>query len=113
MGRVIRIPSAFVIDTKVVGVSQENSDGTSRQEIIRSSVQENDPLVLAPEPDNPYDPNAVKVLNGQGQQIGYLPREVAGRVNFALDNAAEVVVKASWVSGAKMTGVGLRIELAN
>ena len=112
MGKVIRIPSAFVIDTKVVGVSQNNADGTSRQEIIKQGVEENDPIILEREPENPHDPRAVKVLNQSREQIGYLSREVAGRVSFALDNEAEVVARASWVSGEKMTGVGLRIELA-
>ena len=113
MGKIVRIPSAFVIDTKVVGVSQANDDGSSRQEIIRSSVQENDILTLQREPDNPYDDHAVKVLNLQAEQIGYLSREVASRVSFALDNEVDVVARASWVSGEKMTGVGLRIELSN
>ncbi len=113
MAKVIRIPSAFVIDTKVVGVSRSNEDGTSRQDIIRSSVQELDSLILEREPTNPYDSQAVKVMTTDHRQIGYLSREVAGRVSFALDNEAEVVAKASWVSGEKVTGVGLRIELSN
>lgn len=111
MAKIIRIPSAFVIDTKVVGVSKENTDGTSRQEIIKDEVVEEDKIQLQPEPDNAYDEYAVKVLTQSGKQIGYLSSEVAARVSNAMINEAKVYCKASWVSGVKMLGVGLRIEL--
>jgi len=113
MAKIIKIPSAYVLDTKVVGVSKDNTDGTSRQQIISREVAENDPLQLVPEPDNPYDPNAVKVLSKFGHQIGYLGREEAERVRLALLNDVTVTAKASWVSGDKMMGVGLRIEMVN
>jgi hypothetical protein len=113
MAKIIKIPSAYVMDTKVVGVSKENSDGTSRQQIIAREVLENDPIQLELEPDNPFDPNAVKVLSKFGHQIGYLGRDVAERVRMALLNEVDVTAKASWVSGDKMMGVGLRIEMVN
>jgi hypothetical protein len=113
MAKIIKIPSAYVMDTKVVGVSKNNTDGSSRQQIIAREVKENDPLQLVLEPDNPFDPNAVKVLSKFGHQIGYLGRDVAERVRMALLNEVEVTVKASWVSGEKMMGVGLRIEMVN
>ena len=40
MAKIIKIPSVFVYDSKVVGVSKDNSDGTSRQEIIKQEVEE-------------------------------------------------------------------------
>lgn len=113
MAKIIKIPSAYVYDTKVVGVSKENADGSDRQTIIRREVSENDPLMLLPEPDNKYDPNAVKVLSKFGHQIGYLSTDIAARVRPALDNEVDITVKASWVSGDKFAGVGLRIELVN
>ena len=39
-----------------------------------------DLLVLEPEPDNPRDINAIRVLRRNGEQIGYLEREFAGQV---------------------------------
>lgn len=113
MAKIIKIPSAYVLDTKVVGVSKENSDGSSRQLIIAREVAENDPMQLELEPDNPYDPQAVKVLSKFGHHIGYLGREDAARVRMAMLNDVQVTAKASWVSGEKMVGVGLRIELVN
>jgi HIRAN domain-containing protein len=41
------------------------------------------PLTLRPEPDNPHDPNAVAVLLASGEPVGYVPRDVAPRVDAA------------------------------
>jgi phosphotransferase system HPr-like phosphotransfer protein len=113
MAKIIKIPSVYLYDTKVVGVSMENTDGTSRQEIIKLEVEENDKLKLEAEPDNAYDPNAIKVLSKNGNQIGYLNKEMAEKVKPALRHGTEMHITASWVNGEKMLGVGLRIELVN
>ena len=113
MAKIIKIPSVFVYETKVVGVSKQNADGSSRQEIIRREVQEEDKLQLEAEPSNPYDHNAVKVLSSKANQIGYLSKEMAEKVKPALDNQTEIHVTARWVNGEKMVGVGLRIELVS
>jgi len=113
MAKIIKLPSAFVIETKVVGVSKMNADGSSRQEIIKKEVEEGDKMLLSPEPDNDYDPNAIQVLSKRRGMIGYLSKEVAGRLQNALNADIEINVTATWVSGDKYTGVGLRIELVN
>ena len=113
MAKIIKIPSVLVYDTKVVGVSKNNADGSSRQEIIHSEVREEDKLSLEAEPTNPYDANAVKVLSRHGRQIGYLSRDMAEKVMPAILNNAEIHVTAKWVNGEKMVGVGLRIELVS
>ncbi len=103
----------FVYESKVVGVSKENEDSTSRQRIIKQEVAEEDALILEAEPTNPYDPNAVKVLSRLGNQIGYLNKEMAEKIKPALENQTEIHVTAKWVNGDKMLGVGLRIELVS
>ncbi len=113
MAKIIKIPSAFVYESKVVGVSHSNADGTSRQEIIRREVAEEDPLFLELEPDNEFDPNAVKVLSKEKNQIGYLKTELAEQVRSALVNQTTVYARALWVNGEKMLGVGIRIELVS
>lgn len=109
----IKIPSVFVYDTKVAGVSKDNANGSSRQQIIRREVMENDRLGLVPEPENEFDPNAIKVVSKFGNQIGYLSKEMAEKVKPAIQNETEIHVKASWVSGEKLVGVGLRIEFVS
>ena len=113
MAKIIKIPSVFVYDTKVVGVSKDNQDGSSRQEIIQREVAEDDKLQLEAEPENPYDANAIKVLSKNGNQIGYLSKEMAETILSALINETEIHVTAKWVNGEKMLGVGLRIELVS
>jgi len=113
MAKIIKIPSVMVYDTKVVGVSKPNEDGTSRQEIIRKEVEEEDKLTLQEETENPHDPNAVKVLSKSGNQMGYLNREIAQTVRSAILNEAEVHATVTWVNGNELLGVGLRIELVS
>lgn len=58
-------------------------------------------VVLTPEPDNPYDPQAVAVRAG-GTTIGYLSRDVAPQFNAALadgaysSGACEAAIKGGW-----------------
>lgn len=113
MAKIIKIPSAFVYESKVVGVSHHNPDGTSRQEIIRSEVAEDDPLFLELEPDNEFDENAIRVLSRHKRQIGYLNKELAEKVKPALINQTTIYSRALWVNGEKMLGVGIRIELVS
>ncbi|MEO9870704.1 HIRAN domain-containing protein [Ekhidna sp.] len=113
MAKIIKIPSVYLYDSKVVGVSKGNADGSSRQEIIRGEVAEGDKLQLEAEPDNQFDKNAIKVLSRLGNQIGYLNRDMAEKIKPALENQAETYVTASWVNGEKLLGVGLRIELVS
>lgn len=67
------------ITTKVVGVT---FDG--RQNVIRR-LRIGEMLELEREPDNPHDPNAVKVIRKTGEQIGYLNRELAKDVSWFFD----------------------------
>jgi hypothetical protein len=39
-----------------------------------------EPIVLVPEPDNRYDPDAVRVCRADGVQFGYLDRGQASRI---------------------------------
>ena len=59
------------IFTRVVGVTFEN-----RQEVV-ARLSEGERVSLIRDPDNPFDPNAVKVVRWDHQQIGFLDRELA------------------------------------
>jgi hypothetical protein len=64
-------------DVHVAGESFENPDGTSRQALIRTRARVGATVQLVPEPDNPHDPNAVKVCLDTGEQLGYISRDDA------------------------------------
>ena len=71
----------------VAGVTHANADGSSRQSILASmqprlemrhvAPHQHEHLTLHPEPDNPYDSNAVQIVRActthGRQQIGYVP----------------------------------------
>ena len=64
-----------VFQTRVAGVSFNNKDGSSRQELLKE-MKHDDPVLLEREPDNPYDSNAIRVVAQKGC-IGYIPRDLA------------------------------------
>lgn len=66
-----------------------------------------DPVRLVPEPENPFDPNAIRVeINGR--KVGYVPRDLTGALrSFAPDVAsASASVRALLGGGAEfLTGI--------
>ena len=50
-------------------------------------LTEGEAVLLVPEPENPYDHNAIAILNRSGQQLGYVPRESAVYVGSVLQKA--------------------------
>ncbi|WP_348266872.1 HIRAN domain-containing protein [Edaphobacter paludis] len=70
--------------TKVVGVSFQNSDSSSRQDTIQSLIvcQE---LEFRKEPQNKFDPNAILLCTQNGLGIGYLNERLAGEVTRSLN----------------------------
>lgn len=63
----------------VVGVSHRNKDGTKRQDVVRS-CSAGEIVQLVPEPDNPYDHDAIRVCRLTGEQIGYIDQANACRL---------------------------------
>ncbi|KAH0519623.1 Helicase-like transcription factor [Microtus ochrogaster] len=49
-------------------------------------VNNNEMVSLQREPDNPYDKNAIKVNNVNGDQVGHLKRNLAAALAFLMDN---------------------------
>lgn len=75
------------VDLKVVGVTFKNDDGSSRADKIVEMSQNKDKVViqLEREPQNPHDPNAIKVL-ADGKQIGYVGKDYSGILASMMDN---------------------------
>jgi hypothetical protein len=98
---------------QVHGIFHKNSDGTSRQRIIRD-CSEGEELQLVPEPDNRVDPGAVKILRMNGEQIGYWPAE-AGRVagDLAIGWTYRVTIDEiySMPEDENKRGVRMRVEV--
>jgi hypothetical protein len=76
MARANKITHFF---TKVVGVTHQNSNRKTRQKIIKNCARL-EPLVLDHEENNQHDPNAIRVLRRNGEQIGYLDANLAKQI---------------------------------
>jgi hypothetical protein len=64
----------------VAGTSHRNRDRTSRTRII-GQCSTFEPILLVPEPDNEFDPNAIAVCRREtNEQLGYLDRRLAEEV---------------------------------
>ncbi len=106
--------------SKVRGVSFKNIDGISRQSVIAALSKyatEEISLYFEREPDNPYDPNAIKIMAkvaGKGSaQIGYVAKELAEDLAVEMDLNRKVVVILEEITGrsSRMLGVNYRYIL--
>jgi hypothetical protein len=60
-------------------------------------LQVGDALALVREPDNPHDPNAVRV-DWRGRKLGYVPRRENAAVAWGLDRGAPLRARLSRVA---------------
>ncbi|MGE3909726.1 MAG: HIRAN domain-containing protein, partial [Chloroflexota bacterium] len=79
---------AKVVRYHVAGEAQVNTDGMRRQRIIKA-CEVGDELALVREPNNPYDRDAVAIYTLSGQQVGYIPAEIASAVAESLDTGVQ------------------------
>lgn len=87
-----------VFYTKAVGVTQCNDDGTSRQEIL-SRCTSGDSVNLVREPENPHDSNAIKLCLENGEQIGYIGKDLADRMAMEIDDGQLFKAEISEITG--------------
>ena len=72
-------------------------------EFLRAAVQHGDAVVLEPEPDNTFDPNAIKVLK-KGIHVGYVPRtQTEALLEGVKAKRFDYVVSAAWPKGCCVT----------
>ena len=104
-----------IIHSKVVGVTQRNRDGTDRQRIIADGCQVGEELTLLPEPDNPVDRYAIRLCRENGDQIGYMTRELAYEFMTEIDDDLKIGVWITELTGGTpdkpSRGVNIEIHL--
>jgi hypothetical protein len=109
-------------NTKLVGVTQKESNGTDRQSLIASKVFKGQPLILKREPDNPHDSNAISAWvqvkpwfrKAQSHQLGYISADVASRLSQDMDRGADVMATVKEVTGGgskRSLGVNVVIKV--
>lgn len=90
--------------TKIVGVTFENNDGSSRQKLLEELSTQWNPkskilLQAKREKNNPFDPKAVAIYNPEGKQLGYLSKKVNETVAPWLDEGFQVLVEVTTING--------------
>jgi single-stranded-DNA-specific exonuclease len=93
------------IHSKIVGVSFEG-----RQDIIKT-LKLGQKLRLIAEPENPYDPNAIKVMTEDGKQAGYLSREMAEMIAEGIRKGITYDCKVNGVTGEGKNTLGANITI--
>ncbi len=97
------------IVTSVVGVTYDG-----RQAVVLRLVM-GEEVFLSRDPLNPYDCNAIKVMNQQGQQIGFIARELASGLAARFDRFGKpVTARVSLLSGGNYgysAGVQIRFQV--
>jgi len=84
--------------SKIVGVTKQNPDGTSRQELLKNckaGVQ----LQIVREPENPVDEKAIAVKLSDGQQLGYLTSELADELAPKIDRGLTFEAMVAEITG--------------
>jgi single-stranded-DNA-specific exonuclease len=100
-----------IIKTHVAGVTYENPDGTSRQEIVET-CRDGEELFLLREPDNEHDPNAIAVVRRSREQCGYIPAELAENLAPSMDAGVRVdAIILERTGDGQGDSFGLEIEL--
>ena len=97
--------------SKVAGVSHPNQDGSSRQAII-GQCRIGEGLSLVREPANPADPNAIKLLRTNGEQVGYITGYVASDLAHHIDKGGIVKCRISDLTGGGDKWRGANIEIS-
>lgn len=96
--------------TKVVGVTFNNDDGTSRQSIIMN-CEAGEYIIFKLMPTAEY-PDAIGVFNKRGQQLGYLSAELAAVIkNKYVYNPMSVTVSNITGGGDLNYGCNLHIVI--
>ncbi|MFD1951893.1 HIRAN domain-containing protein [Sphingomonas arantia] len=82
----------------VVGVDYQNQRGPARRFEVELCAP-GDPVELVPEPKNPVDPHAIKVMSERGVQLGYLTAERAPWIGSQMSSGADVRAIFQAISG--------------
>jgi hypothetical protein len=110
----VRFQITYSIETKIVGVTHPNEDGSERQTII-STCAIGEELKLVREPQCPFDSSAIGVFRKNGEQLEYLSREFSGSGTAAkMDRGENFHCHISnIVGGYDGKSFGVNIELSN
>lgn len=98
----------MLINTKIAGVTFQNEDGTNRQDHIKR-LNKGDILGLELDDNNPYDCNAIKILDKENNILGYIKKTLCADIRAGMKKGWKYEVKVSMVTGQDQQTVGCNI----
>ena len=96
---------------KLEGVEPETPMGAKRMALAQNMLESGDRELFLETDDLPYLPNAIAVLNREGETLGYLPIPTAGKIRdsvLAIEEDPEEEARATLLS---VGDGGIRIEI--
>ena len=102
----------YRITTKLAGVMVNGAQRNIR-EFERRKCERlfGESLSLTREPENEFDPNAIKV-EADGNYVGYIPRGIAKDLASRIDAGFHFIVSRSWLNQSDFhEPVGLTVEI--
>ena len=92
--------------TKVVGITFEG------RQSVAEKVVTGEALCVVRQPDNPYDANAIALVRGTGEQVGFLRRQISAALAPVMDAGVGYVAHVLDVTGGadRSLGVNVRVE---
>lgn len=113
------MPRTFKV--KLVGVTKNNNDGSARQAYIRKFARRGMPVMLRPEPSNPYDKHAIGTwitatvfwIFREAVQLGYLDSRLADEISNHLKRGGTATARIVDITGGAegMEAYGVVIEI--
>lgn len=68
------------------GMTNKEIYESGEDRVFEADISGSYEITFEPEPDNPYDPKAIKVIHSEIGHIGYVPREFTDQVHSVLKN---------------------------
>ncbi len=108
MARCLKEKMSKKINTKIVGVTHINDDGSDRQDIISKHCSIGDYLILRHDSKNRYDNFAIAVYHEKStHQIGFLNRDLAYETFECLESGNDMFAVITDITG----GYGIKPTL--
>ncbi|MBN2033732.1 MAG: hypothetical protein JW836_10680 [Deltaproteobacteria bacterium] len=102
----------YRITTKLAGVLVNGAQKNIRElERKRCESVFDEGVTLIREPENAFDPNAIKVEAGRNY-VGYIPKGIAKDLASRMDSGSRFIVTKSWLNKSDFHEcVGLTVEI--
>lgn len=104
----------YQIRTKLTGVLVNDAQKNIRDfegSLCGCWAENEERLTLIREPNNEYDPNAIKV-EANGKYIGYIPRGIAKDLVSKVDTGSHFIVSQSWLNKSRLhEPIGVTVEI--